>query len=120
MTWTYHQSDGDLYLGGEYEGRGYSGHGAGLNNGVLEAKVGVGPIPKGRWTIGPAHLSQQTGPVTMALAPNGHSAHGRSAFEIHGDNRQMNHSASDGCIILGRAIRDKIAASGDHDLDVVA
>lgn len=119
MTWRYQQSTGDLWHFGSYEGRGYSGHGAGLNNHALEADAGVGPVPVGMWKIGPAHRSLHTGPITMNLdpvAPN--TAHGRSLFRIHGDNSAANHSASRGCIILGRALRQVISTSSDYDLEV--
>jgi len=116
--WLYKQSTGDLWHAGSYEGRGYSGHGEGVNNGALEADPGVGPIPKGLWKIGPAHTSPHTGPITMDLTPVGHDAHGRTLFRLHGDNDALNHSASRGCIILGRALRLAISASGDDDLKV--
>jgi hypothetical protein len=120
MTWTYDQSTGDLNHDGVYEGRGYSGVGAGLNNGAMEAKDDVGPIPRGSWKIGPPHKGEHTGPTTMNLDPVGHDAHGRSLFRIHGDNKLNNRTASQGCIILGPAIRKEIAASGDTELVVVA
>ena len=121
MTWRYKQSTGDLFHLGSYEGRGYSGHDAGVNNPALEADAGIGPIPQGMWKIGPAHLSPHTGPLTMNLdpvAPN--TAHGRSLFRIHGDNSSGNRSASRGCIILGRALRQAISDSDDQDLEVFA
>ena len=108
MTWRYRQSTGDLTRDGSYEGRGYSGHGAGVNNPALEADPGIGPIPAGAWRIGAAHLSPHTGPITMDLAPSGFDPHGRSLFRIHGDNAAGDESASRGCIILGRAIRHAI------------
>lgn len=118
MTWLYQQSTGDFWHDGTYEGRGYSGHGAGVNNPDLEADAGVGPIPKGAWKIGPAHTSPHTGPMTLNLAPAGHDAHGRSLFRIHGDNSGLNHTASRGCIILGRSLRHTVSLSDDDDLKV--
>jgi len=35
---------------------------------------------------------------------------GRSGFMVHGDNQALNHSASEGCIVAPRFIRDQIAA----------
>lgn len=52
----------------------------------------------------------------MRLTPIGHSALGRSAFMIHGNNVQNN--ASQGCIILGPTLRQQIAGSGDTQLRV--
>jgi hypothetical protein len=50
-------------------------------------------------------------------------AYGRTLFRIHGDNDLLDHSASDGCIVLGRAYRTQIAAAvskGDTSLNVVS
>jgi hypothetical protein len=58
--------------------------------------------------------------VVAVLSPVGHDAHGRSSFLIHGDNSLGNHTASHGCIILSRMVREKMRASGDMDLEVVA
>jgi hypothetical protein len=44
---------------------------------------------------------------------------GRSGFLIHGDSIIRPGTASRGCIILAREIREQIAASGDADLEVV-
>ena len=54
----------------------------------------------------------------MRLEPRGHNAHGRDGFLIHGDNPALNGSASEGCIILGKPLRELIAASTDKDLNV--
>jgi hypothetical protein len=45
---------------------------------------------------------------------------GRSGFLIHGDSFVKPGKASRGCIIMGRLIRNAIAASGDRLLRVVA
>lgn len=120
--WTYDQSTGDLTHNSKFVGTGYSGAGRtladGRNNGDMEDVAAHGPIPRGKWHIDNPRTSQNTGPVTMNLDPVGHDAHGRSLFRIHGDNKASN--ASHGCIILARPIREMIAASGDHELEVVA
>jgi hypothetical protein len=43
------------------------------------------------------------------LTPDGHEAHGRTEFLIHGDSVDAPGTASEGCIILSPAIRKKIA-----------
>lgn len=98
----------------------YSGHGAGLNNPALERVAGVGPIPRGKWKIvrWEDHHGD-LGPQVAILAPDGWDAHGRSFFRIHGDDEAMNHSASDGCIIASRAIRDAWRATGEMFFTVV-
>jgi lipoprotein-anchoring transpeptidase ErfK/SrfK len=120
MTWTYHQSTGQIEHDGRAVGLGYSGHGDGLNNPDMEEVHDVGPIPAGSWNIGDPEDSPKLGPEAIPLDPVGHDAHGRTGFFIHGDNMQMNHTASDGCIILARSIRDQIVNDGDRDLAVVA
>lgn len=121
MTWRYDQSSGDLEHNGEFVGTGYSGAGRllheGRNNPAMEHLREKGPIPAGKWSIGAARTSAKTGPVCMDLTPVDHNAHGRSAFQIHGNNKADN--ASTGCIILARGIREQIDASGDRDLEVV-
>lgn len=86
---------------------GYSGCGAGRNNPALEAKAGVGPVPRGRYIIGSPHHSERVGPVAMFLTPVGHDARKRSALMIHGDN--STHTASRGCVVLTRNVRTNIA-----------
>lgn len=97
--------------------RGYSGQGKGLNNPELQTAVGEGPIPVGLYSIAGKRDSSNTGPVTMDLTPaKGTDTLGRSLFRIHGDNKAMNFTASHGCIILPRTVRDIISRSGDRDL----
>jgi hypothetical protein len=74
------------------------------------ALVGAGPIPPGRWTIGAPVDDLQTGPFSLPLTPEpGTETYGRSAFLIHGDNPSMNESASHGCVIAARDIREAIS-----------
>jgi hypothetical protein len=121
MTWRYQQSTGKLFNpAGDWIGTGYSGNGAVLDNPAAEAVVGHGPIPAGLWTIGPAETVPHLGPLAMALAPaDGTDTFGRSEFFIHGDNAAMDHTASCGCIVLGRADRQQIAATHDRSLKVI-
>lgn len=117
--WTYSQTTGLIRHDGESVGDGYSGHGSGLNNGALEAVEGVGPIPRGMWRITQwDQMHAQLGPVVAILTPVDQDAHGRSCFRIHGDNAALNHTASDGCIIAPRVVREEWRASGDLDLEV--
>jgi hypothetical protein len=129
--YVYQQSTGDLQRDGEHLGICYSGHGAGLNNPDLEHVHNYGPIPKGIYTIGPAFRHNTKGAVCMRLIPDGHDAcgraiplaedaQGRDGFLIHGDNKLMNHTASEGCIIASLTIRQDIAQSKDRELLVIA
>jgi hypothetical protein len=102
-------------------GTGYAGHGEGLNNPADEFAKNVGPLPVGKYTIAYALTDAVTGPVSMHLVPDPRNVmHGRGSFLIHGDNAAMNHTASDGCIIMARPIRETIDASRDRELQVVA
>jgi lipoprotein-anchoring transpeptidase ErfK/SrfK len=116
--WTYSVAGGALARNGAARGAGYSGFGEGRNN-IGKVKVPmVGPIPPGRYRIGPAYRHARLGPVTMNLDPMpGTDCFGRSLFRIHGDNATRD--ASHGCIILARPLREAIASSGDRILDVI-
>ena len=120
--WVYHQASGALLHDGAPVGEGYSGDGPGFaegrNNPGMEAVKGHGPIPRGRWRIGPPRNSRRVGPHAMDLTPNGHDAHGRSAFMIHGDSAAGD--ASRGCIVLSSRLRTQVSDSGDADLEVRA
>ncbi len=105
-------------------GIGYSGHGLGRNNPEMQDVQNIGPIPRGTWTIGPQQ-DNTTGlghnlPASMRLTPeNGTNTFERTGFLIHGDNSRRNQSASEGCIILNRDIRNQIGNSGDNELRVI-
>lgn len=117
--WTYSQHSGELTHNGAFEGTGYSGHGLGRNKTEAQAIPNIGPTPQGMYRIGPAYDHPHLGPCVMNLdAELGTNTFGRDLFRIHGDNAR--HDASEGCIIIGPAIRRHIAASGDHELEVIA
>jgi hypothetical protein len=117
----YDQESGGITLRKTFIGTGYSGFGPGLDNPDMEAEHNIGPIPRGDWQIvrWDDHHGEK-GPQVAVLEPVGHDAHGRSAFLIHGDNPDLNHGASHGCIIASRAIRDALRASGETALRVIA
>jgi hypothetical protein len=120
MTWTYKQSTGELDHDGQRRGTGYAGIAEGLNNPAMQDQHNVGPIPQGIWTIGPAlDPPDHLGPLALPLTHVSGEVFGRSAFFIHGDNTAMNHTASNGCIILSRNLRDEINDSDDDSLVVV-
>lgn len=115
--WTYTQKTGELLLNGTFQGTGYSGTGIGRNNPDAQQIPFTGCTPQGRYTIGSPYTDGTKGPCVMRLTPTVNTdTFGRDGFLIHGDNAR--HDASEGCIILGPAIRNLIAHSGDHDLTV--
>ena len=101
-------------------GFGYSGLGEGKNNPRMIQVVGVGPIPPGNYTIGPAFTSPQSGPITMRLTPEeGTEVYGRSGFEMHGDSKEHPGQASHGCTVMPPWARKRVAAAEDRELLVV-
>ena len=117
MSWTYSQSTGRISHNGRIIATGYSGAGLGRNNSGAENLRNVGPIPRGRYRIGAPRDTTTHGPHVLDLTPDGHNALGRDGFLIHGDN--LRHTASTGCIILKRTVRDRISRSADNVLVVV-
>jgi hypothetical protein len=119
--WTYQQSDGALTRDGASVAQGYAGHGAGLNNPAMEDVEGVGPLPCGVYAIGAPFNHPRCGPFSMRLTPDpGNTMYGRAGFLIHGDTPSMDHTASDGCVILPHDVREAIWSSGDTRLTVVS
>lgn len=115
----YAQSTGRLWLRDEQSqekaesvGRGYSGHPPYVNETDAEALVARGPIPRGSYRIVGPFNHVRLGPVCFFLDPaKGNTMFGRSGFFIHGDNEYGNSSASHGCVVLSRAIRERIATT---------
>jgi hypothetical protein len=115
MAWIFFQKTGRLYHNADVY-VGYSGHDAGRNNPAMENVKGIGPVPRGNYTMYGVHSSEKTGPVTIRLRPDDATrarieAMGRDpdSFEIHGDNAEGN--ASHGCLIFIRVVRMLIAAA---------
>ena len=122
MPWIYSQTTGALTHNGLPVGTGYSGapNGGGRNNPGAEAVHHVGPIPRGRYTIGPPHHAPHSGQYVMDLTPVGHNAHRRTELQIHGESlTNPPGDASEGCIVLPRNVRERIFRSGDHVLEVI-
>ncbi|MEW8693750.1 MAG: RHS repeat-associated core domain-containing protein, partial [Candidatus Thiodiazotropha endolucinida] len=124
LDWIYSQSSGQMshqpISGGPPApvSLGYSGNGIGLNNPSLQSQTNTGPIPQGTYDIGAPHSG--SGPVTIPLIPDPlNNMYGRNDFAIHGDNSCMCNSASQGCIILPRNIRQQMINSGDYILRVI-
>lgn len=121
--WIYSIKSGKLYYDNlsDYRGIGYSGYGAYHNNPLETSKKALGPIPWGKWTIGPAYKHASLGPVVMNLEPHPETdTHDRSLFRIHGDNSTPDpFDGSHGCIILNRMLREAIAASKCTELLVI-
>ncbi len=100
----------------------FSGHGAGLNNPDMEKVVGIGPIPRGIYIIGPLEAQHgKLGPNVMSLTPApGTQDWGRSGFYMHGDySGDVQRDASDGCIIAPLTIRLMVNGFPDRRLSAI-
>lgn len=118
--WTFNSANGNLSHNGALVGNGYSGHEDGYLNPIMSHVHNLGPIPSGYWRIGEFFDDPGgKGPIVTQLTPDADTeVFGRAGFMIHGDNREFNHSASHGCIILQRSLREQIRDSGDTQLFV--
>lgn len=101
-------------------GAGYSGQPDCKNDPDKCALHDRGPIPPGLYTIEPPRDTETHGPYVLPLTPNEkNEMYGRSGFLIHGDSVSHPGSASHGCIILPRVVREAIHKSADINLEVV-
>lgn len=124
--WKYDQSSGELTHNGLLISKGYSGKDKGKNNPKLQGLAGIGPIPAGLWKMVSIYDSKNVGPRAIMLhavdsTPNDdtHDPSGRGSFRIHGDSVRAPGTASRGCIILPRKVREQMWGSKDHELTVV-
>lgn len=112
---TYSQSSGELFENGVRVAIGYAGQGSSKNTPRDQEIVRFGPLPRGAYKIGDPYSHARLGPVVMNLEPIGNQPmFGRSAFRIHGDSTAHPGQASEGCIVLDRTTRERIAASPDR------
>ena len=118
--WIYFSDTGNLFdLNAHMVGKGYSGHGPGLNNQEMESIPDLGPIPRGDYTISSFFDDPEKGPMVSHLVPAiGTNDFGRSGFMLHGDNPLGNQSASHGCIVMPHDVRAAVAAGSDRILRV--
>ncbi|HZR66976.1 MAG TPA: tlde1 domain-containing protein [Terriglobales bacterium] len=127
MSWTFEISTGKLYdASGKCVATGYAGGGLGKepeakDNPAAEPLKGIGPLPEGRYTLATPVPSSQLGQFAIPLVPDAaNQMYGRSGFYCHGDSIENPGCASEGCVIMPRAIREAMWNSPDHDLQVVA
>jgi hypothetical protein len=118
--WVYRQSTGEFQHNGQAVATGYSGAGDGKNRPDLQNIRDVGPIPQGWYVIGAPHDTPGHGPYVLGLTPlPENSMFGRAGFLIHGDSLAHAGTASEGCIVVSRSIREQIWNSGDTQLTVM-
>lgn len=124
--WTYEQKTGHLiHPLGAIVAIGYAGGNCGhdpigVNNPAMQDVQMVGPLPRGLYTSGKPFDSPRLGPYVIPLYPDhNNEMFGRSGFRIHGDTHALNHSGSEGCIVVARKIRELFATTEDNDLLVI-
>lgn len=118
---SYDISSGTLAHDGVKIGSGYSGQPACKNDPTKCSAHNEGPIPPGLYRIGDPVDTETHGPYVLPLSPDdGNEMYGRSGFLIHGDSVAHPGTASHGCIIMPRKVREVIHESGDRLLEVTA
>lgn len=118
--WTHSQSNGKLFIQGNFLTTGYSGIEQGKNNPLLQDVHFVGPTPRGVYDIGEAKDHPTLGPCVMLLTPvQGTNVFGREGLYIHGDNKKHPGEGSHGCLVYGYLYRLLISTSRLRQIEVV-
>lgn len=91
----------------------YAGYGDDRNNPKSQNLKNRGPIPQGWWDIGRGYPHPELGNPTFNLDPQaGTDSFTRDAFRIHADNARGDRSASKGCIVCNRSVREQVQRMG--------
>jgi hypothetical protein len=84
----------------------YSGDKDHYNQPQFEQLSKKGPIPAGTYKLQYQASHPILGEHVFELEPiGGQPMYGRDGFFIHGDNEELNHTASEGCIIAPKEVR---------------
>lgn len=123
--WIFEQATGNLYTpSGKLAATGYAGgnqghNPEGKNNPEMQSVAKIGPLPAGNYSAGTPVQHSHLGPYAIPLIPDAaNEMHGRGAFFMHGDTTPSGH-ASEGCIIMPRAVREAFYDSIDNTIQVV-
>lgn len=112
VTLTYSQSTGNLFNeAGDFVALGWAGNGDGKNNPEMEAVHNVGPLPKGKYVVGPWEARHGgLGPMVARLIQIEGETFGRDGFYIHGAalDPEKYGQESKGCIVVPRAGREYV------------
>jgi hypothetical protein len=123
--WLFEQCTGKLrdptgaIIAAGYAGGNCGKNPEGVNNPAMQAIKSVGPLPAGIYTMEEVLEQSHLGPFAIRLVPDAANVMcGRSGFFIHGDTTPSG-NASEGCIIMPRAVREAMWASADHRIAVL-
>jgi hypothetical protein len=122
MAWVYEIVSGRLYdSAGAIVAIGYSGQPDHKNDPQSVSLHDQGPIPPGRYDINAPVDTVTHGPFVLSLTPDpSNQMFGRGGFLLHGDSVVAPGTASEGCVIMPRTIREQVWQSGDRELHVMA
>jgi len=120
--WVYNIRQGTMTSpDGEIEGHGYSGQPQYKNDPTAVAIKGEGPIPPNVYRMSAIFDGGKKGKYVCRLTPLISSLmFKRDGMMVHGDRIDAPGTASDGCIIQGRATRLSMSLSEDHILAAVS
>jgi Protein of unknown function (DUF2778) len=124
--WTFEQATGKLFdptsklVATGYAGGNCGKNKEGINNPDAQDQPSIGPLPCGFYTFAEPVPQSHLGPFAIPLTPDSsNEMFGRGHFYCHGDTTPSG-NASEGCIIMPRAVRNAMWASSDHRLQVVS
>jgi hypothetical protein len=114
MNWKFVIKTGHVYdpLGNKvwtgYAGGNEGKNPEGVNNPLAVTQSKIGPLPPGFYTMEEPVLQSHLGPFAIPLTPDATNVmFGRRGFYCHGDHTNPPaRSASEGCIIALRAVRN--------------
>lgn len=122
--WIFNSKTGQMFSpSGKIVATGYAGgnegkNPEGRNNPAMQNVKSIGPLPAGTYTFGTPVPQSHLGPFAIPLVSDpGNTMFGRGSFYVHGDTTPSG-NASEGCVIMPRAIRNAMWASTDHVLVV--
>lgn len=98
----------------------WSGHGDAANDPTREREKGIGPLPAGLYRYGQPRDGGHLGPFVLDLTQIAGASFDRSLFRVHGDTAgDIAHTASDGCIIAPRNVREWLDEQTDRRITVI-
>lgn len=130
---TYQVETGILRFNGAVIGKGYSGHGAGLNNPAMEMVHDIGPIPRG-WYVAeliadgdgnPVNYKHKAAPVFRLIPQPETNMYGRAGLLMHGHEsgevigKPETENSSLGCVVQEHATRIQVMIATDKRVQVI-